>query len=113
MISDPFFYAVAVPAVILFGLSKGGFGGGVSMIGFLLMTLAVPPLQAAAIMLPILIVMDVVGLIAWRGIYEKRSLVILLPAALCGDRRRMDRRRIRQQRHDQADGRCGGAGFRR
>jgi len=54
------------------------------MIGFLLLTLAVPPLQAAAIMLPILIVMDVVGLIAWRGIYEKRSLGILLPAALCG-----------------------------
>ena len=84
MISDPFFYALAVPAVILGGLSKGGFGGGVSMIGFLLMTLAVPPLQAAAIMLPILIVMDVVGLIAWRGIYDRRALVILLPAALCG-----------------------------
>jgi len=84
MISDPFFYAMAVPAVLLAGLSKGGFGGGISMIGFLLMTLAVPPLQAAAIMLPILIVMDVVGLIAWRGVYEKRCLVILLPAALCG-----------------------------
>ena len=84
MISDPFFYAMAVPAVILAGLSKGGFGGGISMIGFLLLTLAVPPLQAAAIMLPILIVMDMVGLIAWRGIYEKRCLVILLPAALCG-----------------------------
>ena len=84
MISEPFFYAMAVPAVILAGLSKGGFGGGISMIGFLLLTLAVPPLQAAAIMLPILIVMDVVGLIAWRGIYEKRCLVILLPAGLCG-----------------------------
>jgi uncharacterized membrane protein YfcA len=84
MIPDPFFYAMAVPAVILAGLSKGGFGGGISMIGFLLLTLAVPPLKAAAIMLPILIVMDVVGLIAWRGVYDKRCLVILLPAALCG-----------------------------
>ncbi|HSG94019.1 MAG TPA: sulfite exporter TauE/SafE family protein [Afifellaceae bacterium] len=84
MISDPFFYAMAVPAVSLAGLSKGGFGGGVSMIGYLLLTLAVPPLQAAAIMLPILIVMDVVGLVAWRGVYDKRSLVILIPAALCG-----------------------------
>ncbi len=84
MIADPFFYAMAVPAVILAGFSKGGFGGGVSMVGFLLLTLAVPPLQAAAIMLPILIVMDVVGLIAWRGVYDRRSLAILLPAALCG-----------------------------
>ncbi len=84
MISDTFFFAMAVPAVILAGLSKGGFGGGVSMIGFLLLTLAVPPLQAAAIMLPILIVMDVVGLVAWRGVYDKPSLVILLPAALFG-----------------------------
>ena len=84
MISDPFFYAMAVPAVILAGLSKGGFGGGISMIGFLLLTLAVPPLRAAAIMLPILVVMDMVGLVAWRGVYERRCLVILLPAALCG-----------------------------
>ena len=28
LITDPWFYAVAIPAVLLFGISKGGFGGG-------------------------------------------------------------------------------------
>ena len=27
LITDPWFYAVAIPAVLLFGIAKGGFGG--------------------------------------------------------------------------------------
>ena len=84
MITDPMFYLAAVPGVFLMGMSKGGFGGTIAMPGVPLMTLVIPPVQAAAIMLPILIVMDVVGLIAWRGRYDLTSLKILIPAAIIG-----------------------------
>ena len=56
---DPLFYAVAVPAVILLGLSKGGFAG-VGALAMPMLSLVMSPVQAAAIVLPILIVQDVV-----------------------------------------------------
>ena len=54
MLSDPFFYAVAVPAVLLFGIAKGGFGGGLGVASVPLMSLVMSPVQAAGILLPIL-----------------------------------------------------------
>ena len=47
-LTDPVFYAVAVPALPLVGISKGGFGGGFGLIGVPLLALAVPIVQAAA-----------------------------------------------------------------
>src|SRR5690606_11033490 len=84
MLTDPWFYAVAIPATLIVGLAKGGFGGGVSVLGVPLMALVIPPLEAAAIMLPIMIVMDVVAVGAWWRVFDRRSLVILLPASLVG-----------------------------
>ena len=84
MITDPFFYAVAIPAVFLVGLSKGGLGGAMAVIAVPLIALAIPPVQAAAIMLPILIVMDMVSLWAWRHHSDRRTLVIMLPGAVIG-----------------------------
>lgn len=84
MITDPWFYAVAVPAVLLVGISKGGFLSGIAVIGVPFLTLAISPVQAAAIMLPILIGMDVVGVWAYRKSFDKRSIMILLPAAALG-----------------------------
>jgi len=84
IISDPAFYAVAVPAVLLVGLSKSGFGGGFGALGVPLMALAVPVPQAAAIMLPLLAIMDAVGLQAlWRDC-DRALLRRLLPAGLLG-----------------------------
>lgn len=83
-IADPMFYAAAIPAVLLAGLSKGGFGGSFAMLAVPLMALVISPLQAAGIMLPILVVMDIVGLFAYKGHADKRSLMILLPAAIVG-----------------------------
>ena len=84
MITDPTFYLFAVPAVILVGLAKGGFGGAISMLGVPLMALAISPVTAAGIMLPILIVMDVVALLAWRGTYDRAVLRLILPASVVG-----------------------------
>jgi uncharacterized membrane protein YfcA len=84
LLADPWFFAAAVPAVILVGLSKGGFGGGVGFLGVPLMALVIPPVQAAAILLPIMVVMDMVALWSWRGKWDRRTLAAMLPASLVG-----------------------------
>lgn len=83
MITDPFFYVVAVPAVILFGLSKGGFSG-VAILSMPLLSLAISPIQAAAIMLPVLMVQDVVSVWSYRRTWDKATLIHLAPGALAG-----------------------------
>lgn len=84
LLSDPAFYLAAIPAVLLVGLSKGGFGGAMALLGVPMLSLVVSPVQAAAILLPILIVMDIVSLWAWRGYRDRRTLSIMLPGALIG-----------------------------
>jgi uncharacterized protein len=84
MIAEPLFYLAAVPGVILVGLSKGGFGGMMGVLATPMIALTVPPMQAAAIMLPIMLVMDAVALYAWRGIFDRRTLLILLPGGVLG-----------------------------
>ncbi|MBL8808235.1 MAG: sulfite exporter TauE/SafE family protein [Rhodospirillales bacterium] len=84
MLTDPFFYALAIPAFLLTGISKGGFGGGLGSMGVPLMALAIPVPQAAAIMLPLLMVMDVVGVWRYRRDYARGLMGILLLGAVIG-----------------------------
>lgn len=83
MLTDPLFYALAVPAVLLMGLAKGGFSG-VGAFSMPLLALAVPPLQAAAVLLPILIVQDVVGVWAFRREWNRKIIAVMLPGAVVG-----------------------------
>jgi hypothetical protein len=84
MILDPVFYALAIPAVLITAISKGGFGGGLGMLGVPMLAFVIPPQQAAAILLPILCLMDLVGLWSFRGKFHSHSLKTLIPAALVG-----------------------------
>jgi uncharacterized membrane protein YfcA len=84
MITDPFFYLVAVPAVLLLGISKSGFGAGFGSLAVPMMALAVTVPEAAAILMPVLLVMDLLGLHAFRGHYDWRLLRFLLPCGLVG-----------------------------
>ena len=84
LITDPWFYAVAIPAVLLFGISKGGFGGGLGTAAVPLMALVISPVQAAAILLPILCIMDLVAMWKFRGKWLWPELKVLLPASLLG-----------------------------
>jgi uncharacterized membrane protein YfcA len=84
VIEDPFFYAVAVPAVLLVGISKSGFGAGFGSLAVPLMALAVSVPQAAAILMPLLLVMDLLGLRAFRGRFDWSLLRFLLPFGLLG-----------------------------
>lgn len=83
-ITNPWFYLAAVPAVLLTGISKSGFSGGVGALTVPLMALFVSPVAAAAIMLPILCVMDVIGIWVYRRRWHRRNLLLLLPGAALG-----------------------------
>ncbi len=84
LLSNPWFYAAAIPAVILVGLSKGGLGGAMGFAGVPVMALAISPVQAAAILLPIMVLMDAVSLWSWRGNYDPETLFDMLPGAMAG-----------------------------
>jgi uncharacterized membrane protein YfcA len=84
VIDSPLFYAFAIPAVLLMGISKGGLGSGLGIVATPLVALAVPAPQAAAILLPILLVMDAVGLVAYRGVFDRRHLGLLLAGGIAG-----------------------------
>ncbi|NTZ91354.1 sulfite exporter TauE/SafE family protein [Agrobacterium tumefaciens] len=83
LFNSPLELGVTVLAVVLVGLSKGGLGG-MSLLGVPLMALVMSPVTAAAILLPILVVMDMVGVAAWRKWVDWRIMRQLLPAAVLG-----------------------------
>ena len=84
MSPDLLFIAIAVPAVLLTGLSKGGLGGSLGMLSTPMIALTVSPVRAAAIMLPILIVMDIVALVTYRRHVNWRVVAQMIPGALAG-----------------------------
>lgn len=83
MITDPLFYLLAIPAVTLLGLGKGGFAG-VGMVSTPLVALAVPPLQGAAILLPILICQDIISVWTYRRTWSAWNLKVLMPGSVLG-----------------------------
>ncbi|UAW97385.1 sulfite exporter TauE/SafE family protein [Halopseudomonas nanhaiensis] len=84
MITDPLFYLCAIPAVLFYGIAKGGFGGNIAILSVPLMALVISPQKAAAILLPILCVMDLVALRTFRGRWDAPNLRIIIPASLVG-----------------------------
>src|SRR5262249_47988613 len=83
VITDPLFYLLAVPAVVALGLGKGGFAG-IGMISTPLLALRIPPLQAAAILLPIVLVQDVISVWTYRRCWSAWNLKVLLPGSVVG-----------------------------
>lgn len=76
-------WVLAVVAAIAVGLSKGG----LAMVGIIsvpLMSLVMSPVQAAGLLLPIYVVSDVGGLIAFRRNLDRRVLMLALPGAMVG-----------------------------
>lgn len=85
MVTNPWFYAAAIPALLISGISKGGFAGGLGILAVPLMSLTLPPTQVTGIMLPCLILMDLIAVWAYRHSFDRRNLLILLPSALIGN----------------------------
>ena len=75
---------MAACVVFLTGISKSGFGAGIEMLAVPVMALFILPQQAAAIMLPILCIIDLANVWRYRNDWVKRILILLVPAALVG-----------------------------
>jgi hypothetical protein len=84
MITEPLFYAVAIPAALLVGVGKSGVAGGFGILAVPLIALTMPVPQAAAIVLPLLTVGDLFGLAALIRHRDPSLLRVLLPAGLVG-----------------------------
>ena len=84
IITDWYFYAVAIPAVLLLGISKSGFGAGFGSLAVPIIALAVTVPQAAAILMPVLLLMDVLGMAAFRKNFDLALLKFLVPCGLVG-----------------------------
>ncbi|MCB1971076.1 MAG: sulfite exporter TauE/SafE family protein [Geminicoccaceae bacterium] len=84
MLDNPQFYFAAIPALLIFGISKGGFGGGLGIVAVPLMALVIPPAQAAALLLPLLCLMDLIGIGRYRRDWDRHSLKCMLPGAVVG-----------------------------
>ncbi|MEJ2041651.1 MAG: sulfite exporter TauE/SafE family protein [Reinekea sp.] len=84
LLTDSFFYLCAIPAVLIFGLSKGGFGGAIGILSVPLMAFSVSPPQAAAILLPILCAMDIIAIRKYWRRWHRKNLLILIPASIIG-----------------------------
>src|SRR3954452_10290191 len=67
----------------MLGLSKGGFAG-IGALSLPMLAFVISPVQAAAILLPILIVQDVVGVWAFRRTVDWRLLAWMMPGAILG-----------------------------
>lgn len=84
MIDDPYFYFLATVAILIVGISKGGFGGGLAIVSVPIMSLAIDPILAAAIVLPILCVMDLVSVKAYWRQWDMKLVKSMVPAAGLG-----------------------------
>lgn len=77
-------WLVAAFAVLITGISKSGLGGALGGLAVPFLSLWISPRNAAAVMLPILIAMDMVGIRAWSGKADWRDLKVLIPGAIVG-----------------------------
>lgn len=84
LITDPLFYALAIPGFLINGISKGGFASGAGNVAVPMMAAVIPAPQAVGIALPVLCVMDIAGLRAWWGKWSAREMRAILPAGLLG-----------------------------
>ncbi|MBN8500679.1 MAG: sulfite exporter TauE/SafE family protein [Sphingomonadales bacterium] len=83
LLHNPVTLMLAVLAVIILGLAKGGFSG-LGALATPLLALQLPPVLAAAVLLPVLLVQDVVSVWSYRRTWDGWIIAWMLPGALIG-----------------------------
>jgi hypothetical protein len=78
----PVFWLIAPLAILILGIDKAGFGGGIGIVSTPLIALAIPVPEAAALMLPILLVADFFSLRHYYRTFDRASLRVLLPGSV-------------------------------
>lgn len=81
--TDPTFWLVAAFCVLLLGLAKGGFTG-VGAVATPIFALLLPPLQAAVILLPIIMLQDFISAVAYRRHWDAWNLKASVPGGVVG-----------------------------
>lgn len=81
---DAMFFALAGPAVIFAGISKGGFGSGAAFAGAAILALAVDPGMALAVMLPMLMLVDVATLRPYWRAWSWPEAKVLIAGSIPG-----------------------------
>ena len=71
-------FLIATPAVLFAGVSKGGFGSGVAFVSAAILALIIEPGEALAIMLPLLMLIDLVTLRPYRGVWNFADAKVLI-----------------------------------
>ncbi len=82
-LGDPATLALSCFAVFILGISKGGFSG-LGAVATPMLALLIPPMQAAAILLPILILQDAVSVWSYRKSWNGWIIAWIMPGALAG-----------------------------
>ncbi len=78
------FWVTAVLAVTLVGIAKAGFGGGAGVIATPLLALTIPVTQAAALLLPLLVIIDMISIYHYRKNFDRTSIRLMVPSAAVG-----------------------------
>lgn len=80
---DPVSLFFILSSLLLLGLAKGGLAG-IGMLGMPMMAMAFPPVEAAAILLPLLIAQDAFGVWLYRRNWNRTIVGWMMPGALAG-----------------------------
>lgn len=82
---DPLFYLVGLSTIFVVSVSKGAFGGGLAILGVPMLSLVLPPVEAAIVIAPLVSFMDFFAFGSFgRKSLSKPDLVWLAPALLAG-----------------------------
>ncbi|WP_299415500.1 sulfite exporter TauE/SafE family protein [uncultured Sulfitobacter sp.] len=84
LILDLWFFAIAGPAVLFAGVSKGGFGSGAAFASASVLALVVDPGLALGVMLPLLMLIDVASLRPYWGRWHLREALLIIAGGLPG-----------------------------
>lgn len=81
---DYTFWAIAILAVFIVGLSKSGLVGSMGMVAVPVLALVMPARDATGMMLPVLLAMDAIAIWIYRRDANWHVLRIMLPGAVVG-----------------------------
>lgn len=82
---DLWFYLVGFSATFAVAVSKGAFGGGLAVLSVPLLSLVMPPIEAAIVTAPLVLVMDIFAIGQFgSGTWSKPDLKWLVPGLMGG-----------------------------
>ena len=83
LLADPWTLTLAVIAVIVVGMAKGGFSG-LGVLATPLLALSLPAPVAAAVLMPVLLAQDAVSVWSFRKSWDRWIVAWMLPGAIAG-----------------------------